>query len=169
MAQSAKAPGNPNAPAAPLPRPGRQWPQIGALRWKVTLCYRKQSAGPASAISEDFRDCVDTHADIQPIGLQTFMLASQTSMMSQTDTPITHLIRLRWEDYVETTYVIFRTSKRHDNTNRTEIFRVRRCKELAGRKRFCELECELEQVHTTEGDSHAERLALFAEYPRLAH
>jgi hypothetical protein len=63
-----------------------------------------------------------------------------------------------------------RTTKRaSDDTFRTELFRVRRHKEVAGRKRFVELECELERVQTTTGDSDAERESLFAEGQTVYH
>ena len=55
------------------------------------------------------------------------------------------------------------SSRPTDGTNRTELYRVRRVKEIAGRKRFIELEVELERVKTTAGDTDAEREALFAE------
>ncbi|HSS23995.1 MAG TPA: hypothetical protein VLL82_06245, partial [Mycobacterium sp.] len=76
------------------------------------------------------------------------------------------LIRTRWLDYIENTFVIMRSTMRPtDGTLRTELFRVRRVKEIAGRKRFCEFEVELERVKTTEGDSDEERELLFAENP----
>jgi hypothetical protein len=46
---------------------------------------------------------------------------------------------------------------------RTELYRVRRIKEVAGRKRFVEFECELERAHTTYSDSDATRQAEFME------
>ena len=78
-------------------------------------------------------------------------LSLDLRQLGAVDTPVTHLIRLRWADYVETTNVIMRTTTRPtDGTLRTELYRVRRVKELAGRKRFIELECELEKALTTE-------------------
>jgi hypothetical protein len=133
---------------------------IGALRWQVTLYRRDQMPGPGNAISENLVPIATVHADIQPTYPSTFYLGVQV------DTPITHLIRVRWLDYVETTNVIMRTTTRpSDTTNRTELYRVRRVKEIAGRKRFIELECELERVQTTSGDTDAERELLFAENP----
>jgi hypothetical protein len=131
---------------------------IGALRWQVTLYRRDQMPGPGNAISENLVALATVHADIQPTYPSTFYLGVQV------DTPVTHLIRVRWFDYVETTNVIMRTTTRpSDTTNRTELYRVRRVKELAGRKRFVEIEVELERVKTTAGDTEAEREALFAE------
>jgi hypothetical protein len=131
---------------------------IGALRWQVTLYRRDQVPGSGNAITEHLVPIATVHADIHPTYPSTFYLGVQV------DTPVTHLIRLRWADYVETTNVVMRTTIRpSDSTNRSEIYRVRRVKEIAGRKRFCEMECELERVKTTEGDSDAEREALFGE------
>lgn len=103
-------------------------------------------------------------ADIQPTYPTTYYNSAQV------DIPITHLVRLRWCDYVENTHVIMRTTTRpSDETSRTELFRVRRVKEVGGRKRFVELECELERVGTTTGDTDAERESLFAENPAVYH
>lgn len=133
---------------------------IGQLRWLVTLYRRDQGPGPGGAISEALTPIANVHADVQPTYPSTFYLSAQI------DTPVTHLVRLRWQDYVETTHVIARSTWRpSDGTIRTELFRVRRIKEIGGRKRFVELECELERVATTEGDSDAERELVFAENP----
>ena len=135
---------------------------IGALRWLVTLYRRDQSPGPNSGISENLVPIAQVHADVQATYPGTFYNSAAI------DTPVSHLIRVRWVDYVETTCVIMRTTTRPtDGTQRTELYRVRRVKELAGRKRFCELECELERSKTTEGDTDAEREAEFAENPVL--
>jgi hypothetical protein len=128
----------------------------------VTLYRRDQAPGPEGAISESLVPIARVHADIQPSYPTTFALTAQI------DTPVTHLIRVRWLDYVENCHVVMRTTWRPtDNTPRTEIYRVRRIKEVGGRKRFCEMECELERVHTTDGDSDAERERVFAENPVL--
>ncbi|MGA7055331.1 MAG: head-tail adaptor protein [Mycobacterium sp.] len=133
---------------------------IAQLRWRVTLYRRDQFPGPDSAITESFVPIATVHADVQPTYPGTFYLSAQV------ETPITHLIRIRWLDYVEVTAIIMRTTYRPtDRTYRTELFRVRRTKEIAGRKRFAELECELERVRTTAGDDDAERELLFAEHP----
>lgn len=131
---------------------------IGALRWLVMLYRRDQAPGPNGAISESLVLIATVHADIQPTYPSTYYNSAQI------DIPVTHLIRTRWLDYVETTHVIMRTTTRpSDDTNRTELYRVRRIKEVGGRKRYCEFEVELERVHTTEGDTDAEREQLFAE------
>lgn len=131
---------------------------IGALRWQVTLYRRDQVPGPNSAVSENLVPIATVHADIQPTYPSTFYNSAQI------DIPITHLIRTRWLDYVENVHVIMRTTTRpSDHTNRTELYRVRRVKEVGGRKRFTEFEAELERVHTTQGDTDAERESLFAE------
>lgn len=131
---------------------------IASLRWRVTLYRRDQSPGPNGAISEDLVPIATVQADIQPTYPSTFYNSAAI------DTPISHLIRTRWADYVENTHVIMRTTTRpSDGTQRTELFRVRRIKEVGGRKRFTEFETELERVHTTQGDTDAERESLFAE------
>lgn len=131
---------------------------IAALRWQVSLYRRDQVPGPNSAIAENLVLIATVHADIQSTYPGTFYNSAQI------DTPVTHLIRTRWLDYLENVHVIMRTTTRPtDDTNRTELYRVRRVKEVGGRKRFTEFECELERVHTTEGDTDAERQSLFAE------
>jgi hypothetical protein len=133
---------------------------IGQLRWLVWLYRRDQAPGPNAAVAEDFVLIAACHADVQPTYPTTHYLSAQI------DTPVTHLIRVRWVDYVENTNVIRRpTFRPTDQSYRTELYRVRRVKELAGRKRFCELECELERVLTTQTDSEAEFQQLFAENP----
>jgi hypothetical protein len=131
---------------------------VGALRWTVMLYRRDQAPGANSAIGENLVLIATVHADIQPTYPSTFYNSAQI------DTPITHLIRTRWLDYVENVYVIMRTTTRpSDGTNRTEIFRIRRVKEVGGRKRFTEYEAELERIDTTTGDGDPERESLFAE------
>ena len=82
---------------------------------------------------------VTVHADVQAVGGLTFWGAEQT------DTPITHRIFMRWHDYLDQTKVVVRDTLRPDSTTRREIFRVRRMKELGGRKRFVMIEAELEK------------------------
>jgi head-tail adaptor len=131
-------------------------PPIGTLRWLVTISTRTQAPGinyPFGSVfggvfGDDNDGIVETlttlatvHADIQAIGGLTFWGAQQT------DTPVTHRIRMRWQDFLDQTHVITRTTVRpSDGTSRTEIFRIRRIKELAGRKRFVEIEAELEHA-----------------------
>lgn len=135
---------------------------IGSLRWLVTLYRRNQAPDPSLGITEDLVRIADVHADIQPTYPGTFYNSAAI------DTPVSHLIRTRWLDYVETTHVIMRTTTRpNDGTQRTELYRVRRVKEIAGRKRFAEFECELERAKTTADDSDAEREANFAENPPM--
>jgi hypothetical protein len=131
---------------------------IGALRWRVMLYRRDQAPGPNSGIVENLVPIATVQADVQPTYPSTFYNSAAI------DIPISHLIRTRWLDYVENTHVIMRTTLRPtDGTYRTEIFRVRRLKEVGGRKRFAEFEVELERSHTTQGDTDAERESLFAE------
>jgi hypothetical protein len=132
---------------------------IGALRWQVNLCQRVQTPSESTtAISEDFIVLAVVHADIQATYPGTFYLGAQV------DTPITHMIRMRWNDYLEQTNIITRTTTRPtDGTNRTEVYRIRRVKEIGGRKRFIEIEAELERTLTTQGDSIAEIESVFGE------
>lgn len=137
---------------------------VAALRWRVTLYRRDQAPGPNSAIAETLVPIATVQADVQPTYPSTFYGSAQV------DIPITHMIRVRWLDYVDNVHVIMRTTKRpSDETYRTELFRVRRLKEVAGRKRFAEFEVELEQTHTTTGDSDAERESIFAENAPVIH
>lgn len=131
---------------------------IGALRWLVTLYRRDQAPGGESAIDETLVPLATVHADIQPTYPSTFYGSVQV------DTPVTHLIRVRWQDYPPNVDVIMRSTTRpSDGTQRTELYRVRRTKEVAGRKRFLEMECELERAATTPDDTDATRQAMFAE------
>lgn len=113
--------------------------RIGQLRWPVTIATRTQVPDPFGPGLKDVLDALPTvHADIDPIGPLTFYAAAQT------DRPVTHIVRMRWMDWIDTTCVIFRTTTRPDGTFRSEVFRVRRVKEDDGRKRFIDLECEQE-------------------------
>lgn len=158
---------------------------IGSLRWRVTLYRRDQAPDPGLGIKETLVPIATVQADIQPTYPSTFYNAVAV------DTPVSHLIRTRWQDYIENTHVIMRSTLRPSDPTqtiwddgatrwddgetvwdgasnatgpeRTELFRVRRIKEIAGRKRFVEFECELERAHTTYGDSDATRQAEFME------
>jgi head-tail adaptor len=132
---------------------------IGSLRWPVTLYQRVQAPDPdTGAIVETLVVVAQTHADVQPSYASTFY---ETSAV---DTPVSHMLFTRWADYVETTNVIMRSTTRpSDGTQRTELFRVRRVKEIAGRKRYAMFECELEAARTTPDDTDESREAAFAE------
>src|SRR4051812_32116461 len=121
---------------------------IGALRWRVPLYRRDQTPADDLALQKHPVPLVTGRADLQPTYASTFYQSTQV------DTPITHMITVRWLDYLETIDVVIRSSLRQDGTLRTEIFRVRRTKELAGRKRFLQMECELEHSRTTSDDSY---------------
>jgi head-tail adaptor len=122
---------------------------IGALRWLVTLLRRDQSPAANLAIDEDLVPIATVHADIQPTYASTFYQSTQV------DTPITHMIFIRWADYPQTIDAVRRTTIRPGSagTSRTELFRVRRTKEINGRKRFLAMECELEHARTTPADA----------------
>jgi hypothetical protein len=182
---------------------------IGSLRWRVTLYRRDQTPDPGLGVKETLVPIATVQADIQPTYPSTFYNAVAV------DTPVSHLIRARWFDYIENTHVIMRSTLRpreqipvqwddgatlwddgatrwdlpevnmgstpwdnartpwdgnpvptlwdqHPQRQRTELYRVRRIKEIAGRKRFVEFECELERAHTTYDDD-ASRQAEFME------
>jgi hypothetical protein len=115
-------------------------PAIGSLRWPVTIAQRAQAADSVSTgIAETYRDIMDVRADIQPIEAMTFYAGMQV------DSPTTHAVTIRWLDWIDTTHVIQRKTYRTDGSVRTEMFRIRRVQELAGRKRFLLLECEQER------------------------
>jgi hypothetical protein len=130
---------------------------IGTLRWLVTLYRRDQSPSDDLAISEMLVPIATVHADIQPTYASTFYQTTQV------DTPITHMVNVRWQDYPATIDVVIRSTLRPDNTIRSELFRVRRTKEIAGRKRFLQMECELERSRDTPDDTDETRNALLTE------
>lgn len=133
---------------------------IGQLRWLVTLYRRDQAPAANGGITENLVPIANVHADVQATYPGTFYASAQV------DTPVTHLIRMRWQDYLENVFVIARSTLRpSDGTMRTELYRVRRIKEIGGRKRFVEIEAELERVATTDTDSDSERELVFAENP----
>ena len=122
---------------------------IGALRWQVTLYRRDQSAAEDLALQETLVPIAIVRADIQPTYASTFYASTQV------DTPITHMINVRWLDYPSTIEVIARTTQYP--TPRTELYRVRRTKEVGGRKRFLQMECEIEHSRPLADDSDAAR------------
>jgi head-tail adaptor len=132
---------------------------VGSLRWRVTLYRRDQRPGANSAITERLVRLAEVHADIQPTYASTFYQTTQVDM------PITHMINVRWMDYLPTVDVVVRDTLRP--TPRTELFRVRRTKEVAGRKRFLQLECELEHSRVVPDDSDGAR-NLYLTEPYLA-
>jgi hypothetical protein len=133
---------------------------IASLRWVVQLYMRTQVPAASGGLSESLVLIASTHGDVQPSWASTF------NDSKAIDQPISHIICTRWVDYIENTSVIFRSTLRPaDNTFRTELFRVRRVKEVGGRKRFSAIECELEASKTTPDDSEASRIALFMENP----
>ena len=180
---------------------------IGSLRWRVTLYRRDQTPDPGLGVKETLVPIATVQADIQPTYPSTFYNAVAV------DTPVSHLIRVRWFDYIDNTHVIMRSTLRPteqmpvqwddgvtrwddgatlwdvpagmgstfwdishtawdgdpvtywdrlSQRQRTELYRVRRIKEIAGRKRFVEFECELERAHTTYDDDES-RQAEFME------
>jgi SPP1 family predicted phage head-tail adaptor len=114
--------------------------RIGTLRWRVVLATREQAADPSgSGILETIADKQTVWADIQPVGPVTFYAAEQV------ETPVTHKIVIRWLDWVDTTCVVFRITKRPNASDMVERFRVRRSLTIDGRQRFLRMDCELEK------------------------
>jgi head-tail adaptor len=130
---------------------------IGSLKWFVTLYRRDQAPDATYAIEENFVPIARVRADIQPAYASTFYQSTQV------DTPITHIVNIRWQNYPQTIDVVVRSTTLRDGTQRTELFRVRRTKEVAGRKRFLQMECELEHARATPDDSDTVRNALLTE------
>ncbi|MCI1439821.1 MAG: hypothetical protein LKH07_05045 [Acetobacter peroxydans] len=118
--------------------------RVGRLRWPILIARRDQAPEiQGIGIVESFPGMAQVRADVQPVGAMTYWGSMQT------DSPgITHRIYIRWCDALDNTTVIFRTTSRNDGSIRWERFRVRRCKELGGRKRFLCIECELERTGT---------------------
>ena len=114
--------------------------RVGHLRWPVTITQRVQTASGTNTLTESETKPRTVWADVQPIGPMTYYMGQQT------DRPITHVITIRWQDWLDQTYIITRASARtgSDDSSRTEIFRIRRIMEIGGRKRFLKIECELE-------------------------
>ena len=112
---------------------------IAELRWLVLLARRDQLPDDFAGIDEPLVDAVRVHAKIEDLYPQTFYAAAQT------DRPVTHMIWVRWRGWLDTTHVIIRTTRLPIGSPRTELFRIRRVKELNGRKRFLAIEAELEK------------------------
>jgi head-tail adaptor len=131
---------------------------IGALRWVVTLYRRDQLPADDLALAETLVPIARVHANIEPTYASTFYQSTQV------DTPITHMITIRWQDYPPTIDVIARVTERPpDGSLRGELYRVRRTMELAGRKRFLRMECELEHSRTLPDDADGTINALLTE------
>lgn len=122
----------------PWPNPA---PRIGELRHPLTVLTRRQAPDPNST------GIVDAFANGQPVHGKVESLTDQTFYAdAQIETNPTHLITLRWLDYIDTTCVILRRTELRDGGARLERFRVRRVMELDDRKRFIRLACELETI-----------------------
>jgi head-tail adaptor len=130
---------------------------VGVLRWLVTLYRRDQEPADDLALQERLVPIATVHAAIDPTYASTFYQSTQV------DAPVTHMITIRWQDYPATIDVVARSTDRPGGTQRTELFRVRRTKEVGGRKRFLQMECELEHARTTPDDSDGTRNALLTE------
>ncbi len=110
---------------------------------------RRQNFDPVGegvGVFEDWTEVETVFAEVLPINALTFYT---TGGAEQIDTPVTHRITTRWLGYLDNTYKIIRNTKLPDQMIRGELFRIRRVKELNGRKRFTSLDCELEKVSLT--------------------
>lgn len=116
-------------------------PAISDLKWWVTIAQRGQAPDPNSTgIIETFRDVVEVHANIQPVPDGAAFYAGM-----QVDMNVTDIVTIRFIDWLDTTHVVFRRDVRPDGSVREEMFRIRRVREIEGRKRFLALSCELEK------------------------
>ena len=113
--------------------------EVGSLRWLVTIAQRNQSPTTIGGMDESLTEIIKVRANVQPTGALTFYGSAQV------DTPVTHRVTIRWLDWIDTTYVVLRDTRRLDGTTRRETFRIRRIMEIDGRKRFAVLECEEEK------------------------
>jgi hypothetical protein len=112
---------------------------IGRLRWPVALVNRLQTPESDNAgILEGYQLLGIVHADIQFLRPTTFWLSQQT------DIPVTHRIIIRWVDYLDNTQAVLRSTILRNNTQRYEVYRIRRLMEMGGRKRMVAIEAELE-------------------------
>lgn len=117
---------------------------LGRLRWPVQIVQRVQVPDPNStSVAETSVPVATVRADVQPVGALTFWGAAGGN--EQVDTPITHRIFMRWQNSLPNAYAITRSTLLPDGTTRTETFRVRRIREIDGRKRFVIVECEEEK------------------------
>jgi hypothetical protein len=105
--------------------PSPRVPLIGELRWPVTVAWRKQDpSNTSSGINDGLQNEVQAWASIEATRPLTYYAGAQV------DTPATHIMRLRWMDWLDTTHVIIREMRRPDGTVRQETFRIRRIKEI---------------------------------------
>ncbi|QHC35356.1 head-tail adaptor protein [Komagataeibacter xylinus] len=117
---------------------------LGRLRWPVQIVQRGQAGDPnTTGVLETLIPIRTVRADVQPVGALTFWGTAGGN--EQVDTPVTHRIYMRWQNSLPNAYAITRSTTLDDGTTRTEVFRVRRIKEIDGRKRFVIVECEEEK------------------------
>ena len=104
----------------------------------MQIAKRVQAPAEPATIAESLTNIMAVHADIQPLGPMTFLGGEAT------DRPITDRIYIRWLDWLDLTHVIVRSTLRLNQTQRLEVFRIRKIGEYQGRKRFLEILAELE-------------------------
>ena len=113
--------------------------RISELRYPVLLARRDQVPDSDTGITETLANMITVRAKIEDAYPQTYYAAAQT------DRPFTHMVWLRFIGWLDTTYVIIRKSFLPDLSWRYDVLRIRRVKELNGRKRFLVLECQQER------------------------
>jgi head-tail adaptor len=101
---------------------------IGKLRWLVTLAQREQTPAAGGGITETLKNARQVHACIEAVGALTFWGGQQV------DTPVTHKIVMRFQNYLDQTFVVIRETVLPEGPPRKETFRIRRIKEFGGRK-----------------------------------
>ncbi len=113
---------------------------IGELRWPV-LIYRREQAPAVNSmgIDETLEPFARRRAKIEA----SRGLAFRESI--QIDSPVTHMIWMRWVWGLDDTFAVLRDTFAPDGRRRREVFRVRRILEMGGRKRFVQVEAELER------------------------
>lgn len=113
---------------------------IGELRWRVAIFKREQVPDLQSmGISETLKPLASPMAKIEASRPGTFYGSVQV------DTPVTHMIWIRWMRGIDNRHVIVRDTEGPDGEAIREIFRIRRELPLGGRKRFLMFEAELER------------------------
>jgi hypothetical protein len=120
---------------------------LGKLRWHVELCSRKQIPDPnTTGIITLISPFAIVHADIEPVGAQSFL----NGMQLEIGDGLTHRIFMRWRDFEDVD--LFKCIIRRLNVPtgpRVELFHVIRAAEYNGRHRFLMVEVQMEKFVDT--------------------
>lgn len=103
---------------------------------------RIQSASGSSSVAEAYNQVATVWGKIENTYPSTFWGIND----AQVERPITHMIWIRWQAYLDNTYALQRTRTLPDGSNSTETFRIRRIAEIDQRTWIVRLEAELETV-----------------------